>query len=156
MAACFGRAPEPFMGEPAAFRDWLIEFEDYLGLSVVEITNTLTDDQKLALLKNCVGSASRKIIDGFTLSKVDYSTVTEALKSFYVPKKNITYERYVFSQREQLPDESVSSFLNSLQTLAMNCDFDSVKPDSIVNQRIRDQFILGTSAGDTSVLEKDF
>ena len=32
------------------------------------------------------------------------------------------------------------------QTLAMECDFDSVKPDSIVNQRIRDQFILGASS----------
>ena len=68
-AACLGRAPEPFKGESADFPDWLIEFEDYL--SVVEITNgALTDVQKLALLKNCIGSASRKIMDGFTLPTV--------------------------------------------------------------------------------------
>ena len=110
MAACFGRAPEPFKGESADFLDWFQEFEDYV--SVVEISNALSDDQKLALFRNCVGSASRKIIDGLTLSKITYSNVTQALKSYYVPKKNITYERYVFSQRKQMSNESVSSFSN--------------------------------------------
>ena len=48
----------------------------------------------------------------------------------------------------QKPNESVSSFFNVLQTLAKECEFESDKPDTVVNQRTRDQFILGTLSED--------
>ena len=78
LSVCFGRAPEPFKGEAANFLVWLSEFEDYL--SVVEILKTLTNEQKLALLRNSVGPKTCKIIDGLTLPSVSYKTVTAALK----------------------------------------------------------------------------
>ena len=145
MAAVLGRAPEPFRGESNEFQDWFSEFETYL--SVVEITQKLTDEQKLSILKNCIGPSTCIIIAGFP-NKSSYAKVTNSLNTHFVPKRNRTYDRHVFSRRMQKSGESVSSFLNALQTLSKECEFESDKPDTVVNQRIRDQFILGTSNED--------
>ena len=55
----------------------------------------------------------------------------------------ITYERYNFSKCVQQPGETYCTYLNNLQRLTSNCEFDSSFLDTIGNQRINDQFIVG-------------
>ena len=53
MSGVLGRPPEPFKGESSDFAVWLSEFEDYV--SVVQITTSLSDEQKLSLVKIVLG-----------------------------------------------------------------------------------------------------
>ena len=141
-----GRAPESFSGKAEEIEGWLSQLEDYL--LVVGINVTLTDDQKMALLRNCIGLQTCKIIDAFSIKPSTYKEMKTALINHFVPQKNITYERYVFSRCTQQPGENFCSYLNNLQRLAANCDFANSSPDTIENQRIRDQFIVGISDDD--------
>ena len=84
-----GRAPEPFRGESCEFQDWFSEFENYLAF--VLISQALSEEQKLSILKNCLGPATCKIIDSFP-DKSSYSKVTDSLKTHFVPKHNRTYD----------------------------------------------------------------
>ena len=63
------------------------------------------------------------------------------MTAHFVPKTNLTYERYRF--RSLYQTESIQSFVNNLHAVAKDCDFGNSKIDSIYNQNIRDQLIIG-------------
>ena len=141
-----GRVPNAFSGKPGEIEGWLSQMEDYL--CVVEIGMSLTDSQKIALLRNCVGLQTCEIIDAFPTKPTTYKELKSMLLEHFIPQKNITYERYVFSQSHQQSGEKFCAYLNNLQRLAASCDFASSSPDTIENQRIRDQFIVGIADDD--------
>ena len=123
------------------FQFWLESFENYL--SVVEIDTTLTSCQKNALLKNCIGEDGLRIIAGLTYEKTKdpYENLVEALKTYFIPETNLTYERYRF--RRLVQTDNIQLFVNELHNIARNCDFENSTLDSIYNQNVRDQFIIG-------------
>ena len=63
------------------------------------------------------------------------------------PKKNETYERYVFRSRIQMPAESIDAFATDLKLKARTCIF-GVLPDSM----LRDQIVFGVN--ETKVRER--
>ena len=123
------------------FQLWIESFQNYL--CVVEIDITLDSAQKHALLKNCIGEDGLRIISGleYDKSKNPFENLVSALTAHFVPKTNLTYERYRF--RSLYQTESVQSFINNLHAVAKDCDFGNSKIDSIYNQNIRDQLIIG-------------
>lgn len=66
-------------------------------------------------------------------------TCKKLTKNFQ-PKKNITYERYVFKQAVQLKDESSINFITRLRGLAESCNFTDP------GQAVKDQFISSCSS----------
>jgi hypothetical protein len=48
---------------------------------------------------------------------------------------NGTYERFIFNQRVQEPNENVDTYVTSLKTLAKTCNFGSLE-ESLVRDKI--------------------
>ena len=73
--------------------------------------------------------------------------VLEKFEERCVPARNETYERYVFFKRDQLPSESLDSYVTALMKLSESCGFGTLR-ESLV----RDRLVLGVK--DDRVREK--
>ena len=147
MSILLGKPPIDFVisNNPKDFERWIFDFENYLSL--VSITIKLDDNQKRAMLINIVGNDVRTIIEGLVIGDT-YDSLLSALRSYFAPKSNLTFQRYEFSRMQQADNEPVMSFINRLQQKVKDCDFESTDIDTILNQRIRDQLIIGVKADD--------
>ena len=143
-------APAHFnIAEPQKFTQWLSIFDDYLVVS--QITKKLISNQKHSLLKNCLGPECVSIIEGLVYDKTgdhNYHQLRAALEGYFLPKKNVRYERYVFRKRVQKAGESCAQFLNSLTELGNTCDFENTAIDTVKHFNIKDQMIIGLSSNE--------
>ena len=132
--------------DPKDFERWLSHFENYIN--VVEISHTLTSEQKHALMLNCIGEDASRIISGFEyITETNpYENLTKALKQYFLPKENLTFERYQFRMLHQ--EDKILPFINELHNKAKRCDFSNTAIDSVYNQNVRDQLIIGIKSDD--------
>ena len=68
-------------------------------------------------------------------------TITSALKvleNYFLPKRNVVYERYVFNSCIQVPEETVDCYVNRLRKLAASCQF-----GALAEEMIRDRLVIG-------------
>ena len=74
-----------------------------------------------------MGSEAGDILDSLCLTidqkKKEYGTVTRSLTVYFIPKRNVSFERVQFNQRVQLEGENVDTFVTSLHKLAEYCAF---------------------------------
>ncbi len=106
--------------------------------------DTKPDARKIALLLTVVGPQAVEVFNTFVYAdgedKDKYDTVVQKFDEHCSPKKNETFERYVFRARIQQPGESFDTFLTDLKLKAKTCSF-GVLQDSL----IRDQVVFGIS-----------
>lgn len=99
---------------------------------------SITDDkQQRALLLHFAGEEVADIFDTLPDTGSDYKTASEKLTSYFAPKQNIEFERFIFRGTKQLKDEVVDTYHTRLQKLAQTCDF------SDKNAEIKSQIIQG-------------
>ena len=100
--------------------------------------------QKIALLPRVARKQAIEVYDTFSFTAEEegkYESVIEKFNAYCNPKKNETYERYVFHRRKQLQGEPVEQFVADLKLKAQTCQFDNLR-DSM----IRDRLVLGVSS----------
>ena len=102
--------------------------------------NITEDNRKRALLLYYSGDEVGDIFDTLPDTGTDYSTAKTALTKHFQPSKSTEYERYVFRQSKQQPDETTAQYHTRLQHLAVGCQFD--KRD----EEIKSQIIQGCSS----------
>ena len=68
----------------------------------------------------------------------DISIIMDKFDTFMIGERNETYDRYVFNDRQQKPEESIDTFVAELHTLAKHCNFKDLH-DSL----IRDRMVFG-------------
>ena len=64
----------------------------------------------------------------------------KALRDYFVPQRNILYERFVFNSTKQKPDEGIDVYSIRLRQLAEPCEFGQLQDDLI-----RDRIVIGTT-----------
>ena len=82
--------------------------------------------------------AGPEVRTGFeTLSATgdDYDTALAKLTEYFEPKKNIPFERHVFRQAAQGPNENIDSYVTRLRSLPKSCQYGNV------DEMIRDQVV---------------
>ena len=77
--------------------------------------------------------------------KID--NVLDKFKERCVPAQNETHERFVFFKEEQLPSESLDSYITASVKLSENCGFGTLR-----GSLVRDRLILGVK--DVRIREK--
>ena len=123
---------------------WLEAFDDYTKISHKA---SLDDDDMLrSLLLATAGLEIRRIVNGLTLADKKYTTLREALRSYFCPVKNVVLERHRFFNARQDENESLSAYLVRLKTMSDSCNFTDNTVDTVPNQMIRDQYIRGMSS----------
>lgn len=86
----------------------------------------MIDKRKITLLLYIIGQDVVDLFNTFTLAAADkdkIDKVIQAFKNYCNPKKNVTYERFVFFSRNQKVDETIDHYVTELQKLAKLCDF---------------------------------
>lgn len=101
------------------------------------------DDEKLKahILLHVIGEDALDIYNSFQLNEANL-TLTELMTKFeeyFVPRQNVTFERYKFSTHDQKQGVLFDQYLAELHTLSKTCEFGTLR-DSLV----RDRVVCGT------------
>ena len=123
------------------WRKFKQEFELYM---LAAGHDTKPPKQKIALLLHVARKQAIEVYNTFSFTAEEegkYESVIEKFNAYCNPKKNETYERYVFHSRKQLQGEPIEQFVTDLKLKAQTCQFDNLR-DSM----IRDRLVLGVSS----------
>ncbi|XP_042150260.1 uncharacterized protein LOC121838229 [Ixodes scapularis] len=129
---------DPHADPTSVFQRWIrwhARFENYLVAS--HVTN---DERKRALLLHLAGEAVHDIFITLPNTGTLYETAVEKLKAHFAPKKNAVFERHVFRQAKQEPEETIDQFHVRLRQLALTCEF------ADVGGEVLSQVIEGTAS----------
>ena len=133
--------PEPFdFTKPQDWERWIRRFDRFRLASNL---NATSEENQVNTLVYCMGDEAEDVLKGLTLTadeRKGYTDVKAGLDAFFVPKRNVIYERAKFNQRVQLPGETVDSFITALYGLAEHCKYGQLR-----NELIRDRLVVGLS-----------
>ncbi|XP_048584107.1 uncharacterized protein LOC116603135 [Nematostella vectensis] len=142
-------APPPMSLQGDVVENWR-DFEsswDYYTIATdlrSKLTSPPGKEIVAATLCTVMGPESKKIMNSLpTLTnadKKDPKRIIEGLRNYFVPQRNVLYERFVFNSATQKPSESVDEYVVRLRHLAKSCEFGDLK-DSL----IRDRIVIGTT-----------
>jgi len=118
---------------------WRKCFENFLSV-LPEANNT--PEKHLLLLTSCLSPAVYKIISQCRT----YKEAIDKLEITYVKPKNEIFARFLLSTRKQNTNESIDSFVLSLEELAKECNYQAVPAEVNRDENIRDSFITGLSS----------
>ena len=131
-------------------------FQQKLELYLVAIQKDSAGHKtRVAILLTVAGTEALELYNTFTFVEADknehgvvkFESVIQKFADHCDPKKNETYERYVFRSRVQKELEPIATFITDLKVKARTCSFED-KKDGI----IRDQIIIGVL--DTKLKER--
>lgn len=74
----------------------------------------------------------------FTNEDIDLEDVLSKFEDYCTPRKNETYERYVFRNRMQIDNESIEQYVTELRLKGQSCNF-----GTLCDSMIRDQIVIG-------------
>ena len=134
------------------WKEFECAWEDYV--IATELNNKLTNADGsentnghaivAATLCSIMGAECRKVLNNLPgLTEADRKkpkVILEKLKQYFIPQKNVLYERFVFNSAIQKSGESIDEFTLRLRRLAESCEFGDLK-DSL----IRDRLVIGTT-----------
>ena len=132
--AKFNMSPD----EPGAekeFRYWAKTLANYIR----KFPDGTTDRDKLDILTNFVSCNVEEYISDAT----SYVGALETLKGIYIKPQNNIFARHLLRIRRQQPGESVDQYLQSLKSLARDCNFEAVDAITHRDKYIVDTFIAG-------------
>ena len=73
----------------------------------------------------------------FQEKDTDYDTLVQKFTDYFIPRRNLIYERSIFKERKQHEGETVEEYVRELQNLVKDCDY--VDPED----QVRDCFVIG-------------
>ena len=140
MAAKVGvTPPEPFpFSKPEEWSRWIRRFERF---RIASKLNEEEDNAQLNMLLYCMGDRADDILQSFKYAegeREDYATVKKKLDDYFIPQRNVIYERALFNSRKQEPGEPVEEFITALHTLVEYCDYGDLR-----DQMVRDRIVVG-------------
>ena len=113
---------------------WLLWREE---LDIYIVAAGVTDKkQQKALLLHLGGRELREIYKTLQAEADDYGAICDKLETYFQPRKNLTYERFMFKQARQEEGETIPSYITRLKNLALHCEFanlDEEVRDSVVS-----------------------
>lgn len=113
-------------------------FEIYLAAIGMNIEDKETGKRICSLLLHCMGQEGIAIYNTFGIAKKDvnnYSVLLDKFDSYFLPKRNTTFERHKFFIRSQKDGESIENYVTELKILAATCEFENLK-DSLIRDRV--------------------
>ena len=81
---------------------------------------------RLATLRSVMEKECLQVLNNLELNeeqRSDIKACLDALESYFKPKRNVVYERYVFNSCSQNSDENINEYVNRLRKLAGSCSF---------------------------------
>ena len=109
---------------PTEWPEWKQRFSRY---RIATGLRTEEGEVQVSALIYAMGAEAEQIFKSFTYDQedhgTDYDRVLTKFNDYFVPKRNVIYERACFHQRNQKPGESAEAFVRALYDLAEHCGF---------------------------------
>ena len=141
MANCQLPPPDAIVCTGNVATNWKIFKEAYNDFATAtELTNK-DDEIQAATLKTVMGKECRQILSRLELSNADkkkLNKIIEKLEEYFVPTRNVLYERYLFHSPQQQAHETVDQYMIRLRHLAESCKFGALH-----DEMVRDRLVLG-------------
>ncbi|GBM10651.1 hypothetical protein AVEN_7923-1 [Araneus ventricosus] len=100
--------------------------------------NAKPESRKVAILLHVISVECLEIYNTFNeVSSASMNGILAKFEAYFVPQRNITYERqrlFLLMQRE---GQSVDDFITELRKQLRNCDYGSLKDYVLVDQLVR-------------------
>ena len=116
------------------WRRWSTRWELYKKAAGVA---TLEQDVQCAVFLHVIGDAAVDVYETMTFADGENNRLEPLVKKFkdYCnPRKNVTFERYVFNCRNQ-KEEGIDQYVTELKTLAGSCEY-GVLRDGLIRDRV--------------------
>jgi len=135
------QVPDPMTFDGNVAEEWKM-FKQLLEF-YLEATGKASkpDKMKIGVMMSCIGRQGVYIYNTFDYdatngeSKDKYDVVVQKFEDYCTPKKNLTYERYVFNVIVQEEGETADAFVTRLNNQAKKCEFGDLE-QSMVKDRI--------------------
>ena len=119
--------------------DWERFRAEWQNYEIAADLTEVAERKRAAVFLACVGSAAQSVFRTFKFDREeDKSEVQKIIMAFdrhCIGEANVTYERYMFHQRVQQPNECFDDFLADVRKLARTCEFEQLE-DSLIRDRI--------------------
>ena len=139
--------PSPFNFEkPSNWPEWRKRFERYRLATKLKAED---GPCQVSTLIYTMGGEAEQVYAQFTFPapqegeedpQNNFDIVIEKFEQYFLPKRNLIYERSLFHHRDQKEGESAEAFIRVLYQLAENCDFGVTK-----TEYIKDRLVDGMS-----------
>lgn len=130
--------PEPLVlgTNPAAgWKDFKQRFTFYSeGTGLDKKANKM----QCAVLMHVIGKEGQEVYKTFTFdtdTEGKYEPLIKKFDAVFLPKTNVTYERFLFNTCVQKSGQAFDSFVTELRGLAKTCDYETLS-DSLIKDRI--------------------
>lgn len=135
--------PDKFcVTSPASWPAWRKRFERYMSVSG---QLSKSEKEKINILVYIMGEEAEEIMVQFPSTPATYSEALKSFEDYFIPRRNIIFERFRFNSRTQMSGESIESFITSLHSLAEHCNYGTLK-----EELIRDRIVVGMLDSKTS------
>ena len=135
-APLFGQVKE-FDGEREEWSQYVERLDHFF-----EANEVVDADKKRAILLTVIGPSAYKLLRNLLAPEKPkdktYTELVGILKEHYSPKPSETVQRFRFNSRFRQPEESVSTFVSELRSLAEFCNFGTALEDML-----RDRLVCG-------------
>ena len=127
--------PPPFdFKAPDGWPKWkrrYLQFQEATGLE---------EDRQVSTFLYCIGEEANDVLTSTNISEEDAKKFDLVVAAYFGVRSrhNVIFERARFNQRDQLPEESVETYISELYRLAENCKCGAMK-----DELIRDQLVVG-------------
>ena len=105
--------------------------------------NDIPDEKKKAIFLSIIGPVAYHTMGNLFApnkpSDETYSHLIELMSGYLNPKPLVTVQRYKFYSRFRQPNETISSFVAELRSLAKDCAFDG----AALEENLRDRLVCG-------------
>ena len=103
--------------------NWRYFEDDWRSWAIATKLDTEAKPSILAALKRVVGREAREVLSNLPIVQPDDpEALMTALRTYFIPKKNITYERYLFNTATQ-GEDCIDRYVTRLRKLAVSCEF---------------------------------
>lgn len=141
-ASNFIRPPKPLIvGGDTGANNWKLWIQQYEWFEIATNMQAKAQNVQVATFMSSIGTDAVQIFNTFGCTPEELAnldTVKGRFRTYFTPKTNITYERYMFNRMAQEDGESFDEFLTKVKTQSAKCGFNALH-DSL----LRDKIIIG-------------
>lgn len=136
------KAPKPLnITSESMVNEWKLWKQQYNFYEIASQMKIQSPEVQVATFMTIIGPEALAIYNTFKLEREnDLNEIKDKFEKYFIPKLNITYERYVFNTTVQKHGECFDEFLTNLMNKSKTCELGDLR-DSLITDRI----ILGVN-----------
>jgi len=129
--------PDPMICKGNLEENWKTFKEDWQDYFTATELKNKDKETQVATLRTAMGATCKKRLKNLSLTedeRKDPDAILEKLTAHFTPARNVLYDRFLFFEATQQPNETIDQFVLRLGQLAAPCKFDNKEDDMIMTR----------------------